>query len=88
MELVNVILERTGKEIQVLPAEIPGLQAAGLIKEEKAATETKEEKKTGSTKLDAGTISEAEAAQAAMDQMKPKSSRPVNISHKNIKQGG
>lgn len=102
MELVKVTT-KDGNEIQVLPQEVPGLRAAGLLKEEKAKTETKEEKNTGSTKLDAGTkdgkepdanaqaaaqaAKEAAEAQAAKDRMTPKSDRPVNISHKNIKKG-
>lgn len=86
MKLVKVTLQKTGREIEVLPEEIPGLEAAGLLKEEKATTQTKEEKKTGSTKLDAGTKPPKDE-KAARERMYPKSNRPVNISHKNIKQG-
>lgn len=86
MKLVKVTLKKTGKVIEVLPQEVAGLKAAGLLKEEKAKTETKEEKNTGSTKLDAGTKPPKDE-KAARERMYPKSNRPVNISHKNIKQG-
>ena len=86
MKLVKVTLQKTGREIEVLPEEIPGLEAAGLLKEEKAMTQTKEEKKTGSTKLDAGT-KPAKNEKAARERMYPKSKRPVNISHANMKNG-
>jgi len=86
MELVKVTLKKNGKEIEVLPQEVPGLKAAGLLKEEKATTETKEEKNTGSTKLDAGTKPPKDE-KAARERMYPKSKRPVNISHANMKNG-
>lgn len=99
---MKVTLKKGGKVIEVLPNEVAGLKAAGVLKEEKGKTETKEEKNTGSTKQDAGTNTEEEAkaaaeaaaaqaeqeaaeALAAKERMKPKSNRPINISHKNIK---
>jgi len=120
MKLVKLTLKKTGKVIEVLPREVLQLRNAGLLKEgkaettskeEKGKTQTKEEKITGETKLDAGAKSdnepdasaeaaaqaekeaaeavaqEAKKAQEAKEQMTPKSNRPVNISHKNIKQG-
>lgn len=45
---------KSGKEGHVLPEEVPGLEKAGLLKEEKEATETKEEKSTGETKSISG----------------------------------
>lgn len=77
--MITVTL-KTGKEISVLPREVKGLKAAGLLKEEKGKTKTKEEKETGSTKEDAGTKSEP-------PKKAPEPNRPVNISHKNIKKG-
>lgn len=74
MKLITVTL-KSGKTINVLPAEIEILKKAGLLlKEEKAQTETKEEKQTGETK----------AAPVKTQQPKP---RPVNITSANFKGG-
>lgn len=72
MSLITVKL-KSGKTINVLPAEVEILKKAGLLlKEEKAQAETKEEKLTGETK----------AAPVKTQQPKP---RPANIASGSIK---
>lgn len=41
---------KTGKTIEILESEIKGLRDAGLLKESKISSETKEEKEIGGTK--------------------------------------
>jgi len=67
---------KDGKTINVLPREVPGLEKAGLLKEEKGTGKTKEEKSTGETK--------EEKVTGKVKNPVPKK-RPVNISHANIK---
>ena len=49
MALVKVT-PKNSKQIKVLPQEVAGLKEAGLLKESKAKSGTKEEKKVGKTK--------------------------------------
>jgi hypothetical protein len=74
---VKVTLKKDGKVIEVLPNEVEGLRKAGLLKESKIPTETKEEKNVGETKDE----------KAAMEKMKPSQKRDVNIGSKNINRG-
>lgn len=95
--MITVIL-KTGKEIRVLPREVKGLKAAGVLKEEKGKTKTKEEKGKTETKLDAeGPKLDNEETEEKTDdnqgepeqktETAPPKRRPVNISINNIKQG-
>jgi hypothetical protein len=99
--MITVTL-KTGKDIRVLPRELKGLKAAGLLKEEKGKTKTKEEKGKTETKLDAedakpeneetkqNTEEKTDDNQGEPEKKEepalPKN-RPVNISTKNINQG-
>ena len=74
MAKVKVIL-KSGQTIEVLKQEIEGLIKAGLLKESKIPSETKEFKETGETKDE----------KAAMEKMIPSTKRPVDISSRNIK---
>jgi hypothetical protein len=76
MQKVKVIL-KNGEIIEVLPNEVEGLKKAGVLKESKIPSKTKEEKETGETKDE----------KAAMEKMYPKSNRPADISKANIKGG-
>ena len=70
MKKVSVTLKK-GSTIEVLPAEVPGLRKAGLLKEGKQPSETKEFKP------------EAETKTAPKKPVSKK--RPASISTKNVK---
>jgi hypothetical protein len=92
--MITVTL-KTGKDIRVLPRELKGLKAAGLLKEEKGKTKTKEEKGKTETKLDAEGPKLDNEEKTDDNQGEPEQKagpaspkkRPVNISINNIKQG-
>lgn len=75
MRRTQAVTLKSGETVNVLPREIPGLKAAGLLsKDVKAPGKTKEEKFTGETKEVTGKV-----------KSDPPKKRPVNISHANIK---
>lgn len=79
----------------MLPREVKGLKAAGLLKEEKGKTKTKEEKGKTETKLDAEgpkldneeKTDDNQGEPEKKEEPAPPKNRPVNISINNIKQG-
>lgn len=71
---------KNGKVIEVLPGEVEVLNKAGLLKEAKEKSVTKEEKEAGETKS-------FKEEKEALERMYPKSNRPVNISTANVKGG-
>jgi len=79
---VEVIL-KGGKKITVSEQEIPGLREAGLLKEDKQKSETKEFKVVGKTKQ--SYIRTAKEIQEANENMTPSKRRPVNIGSHSIK---
>ena len=81
MKKVKVTLKK-GNTIEVLPAEVPGLRKAGLLKEGKQPSETKEFKEEAETKERT-----AKEIQEANERMYPSKKRPVNIGSHSIKGG-
>ena len=81
MKKVSVTL-KSGRVIEVMDKEVSGLREAGLLKEGKQPSETKEFKPEAKTK-----VRTAKEIQEANERMYPSKKRPVSIGAHSIKGG-